>query len=38
MNGTLEWFHPAQTSVDEIAEQLTRLFLHGLRDGILKST
>jgi AcrR family transcriptional regulator len=38
MNGTLEWFHPEQTSVDEIAEQLTRLFLHGLRDGVLKST
>lgn len=30
MNGTLEWFHPEQTSVDALAEQLTDVFLHGL--------
>jgi AcrR family transcriptional regulator len=30
MNGTLEWFHPGQASVEQIAECLTGLFLDGL--------
>jgi AcrR family transcriptional regulator len=33
MNGTLEWFHPEQTSVDALALQLTDIFLHGLLDS-----
>jgi len=29
MNGTLEWFHAGQMTVDEVAEQLTQVFLRG---------
>ena len=32
MNGTLEWFHGGKTSVDDVAEELVRVFLNGLLD------
>jgi len=30
MNGTLEWFHKGQASVDEVAERYSTLVLRGL--------
>jgi AcrR family transcriptional regulator len=33
MNGTLEWFHKGQASVDEVAERYSTLVLRGLLGG-----